>query len=418
MITTTSLLLVIITLAATAYFVLFPVAKRSADDLAALVVLSAQTWVELPPEARPDLEIELLEHHSLRFTRDIFMLDEPPYFRPPYVYFLDEALKERLGEPFYLGGSQSHPGWHWIDIPMAGQQMRFGFTENRMGASPSKAIISITLSLVLLAVIAALLLSIRITRPLVNFSRAITTVGRGEKAKIQETGPQELKLLAENFNEMSKEVSQLLENRTVLLAGISHDLRTPITRMHLALEMIPDLKDSNLGRGIYANLKEMEVLLSDTMQIAKGINQEELCATCDLTELVSEVVEAHRHLDIDINWAPASEAEVSLPCASLKRVIANLLGNAIRYGDGHPVDIQLEVSRRPTIIIRDHGSGIPEDKVDMVFQPFFRLEGSRALTTGGSGLGLAIVRQICDANSWVVTLSPATGGGTTATLIL
>ena len=417
LLTITSLLLVMITLASTAYFVLFPVAKRSADDLAALIVLSAQTWVELPPEARSDLEFELLNNHSLKVSREHFTLQNQPNF-PPYIYFLSRALKERTNEDIQVGSNPEYPSWHWVDILMADHRLRFGFTEDRINASPSKALFTTAISLIFLSIVSALLLSARLTRPLVDFSGAIKSVGKGQKALVNETGPTEIKILAEKFNAMSEQVSQLLENRTVLLAGISHDLRTPMTRMHLALEMMPELKDTDLGKEIYTNLKEMENLLGDTMQIARGIDQQERSEICNLTELITDVIDSQRHHEIIVNWTPPEKIELSLPCSSFKRVVLNLLSNAIRYGNGKPVTVELSQGDNPTIIIRDHGPGIPADKIDAVFQPFFRLEGSRATSTGGSGLGLAIVKQICDANSWTVTLSPGSGGGTIARLTL
>lgn len=414
----TYLLLLIVTITSIAYFILFPVARRSAEDLAALIVLSGQTWVELPPQVRPDLAAELMENHALKVTAELFELHDRA-FTPPYIQFLDDALRRRTHDSYRLGVSSNYDGWHWVDLPQAGQQLRFGFHESRLNANPSKAIFTIAFLLMALCVVSALLLSHSLTWPLRRFSAAISSLGRGEKTQLRETGPAEIKLLTHKFNDMSDEVVRLLNNRTVMLAGISHDLRTPMTRMQLALAMMPEIGDNEMSQEVFSSLADMEKLIADTMQIAREIDQQEPALDCDLAKLVSEVVASQCHHNVAINWHPSMNIVIPLPRSSLMRVLTNLLENAILYGGGEPVSVgQSGTPERPVISIIDRGPGIPRDQLDAVFQPFFRLEGSRAVTTGGSGIGLAIVQQICNANSWQVSLTPGEDGGTIATLAL
>ncbi|MBL4679557.1 MAG: HAMP domain-containing protein [Pseudomonadales bacterium] len=419
MLVASSLLLTMVSLIAIIYFVLYPIANRSADDLAALVVLYAQTWAELPPDARPELARELLENHQLKYSdksQNLVKINA----KPPYIYFLSEALDRRLDSQFILAKNTKTPDWYWIELTIEGHTHVLGFHQSRVDASPFKALTSIIATLLFLAIISALLIALTLTRPLRNLSLALRSVGQEDLAQINETGFEEIGEVARKFNEMSLEVHHLLENRTVLLAGISHDLRTPITRMHLLLEMIPEIRDSELSQDFYANLTDMEHLLRDTMIIARGISRQDPHTSCDLVQIIKEVT---LRQDSDGNIFTLNlpnSLDWSLPESSFKRVLTNLTENAIKYGGDEQINISLNsVEDHAEILIRDHGRGIPTEKLNLVFQPFFRLEGSRGPTTGGSGLGLAIVKQICDANAWKVSLETTSGGGgCTARLVI
>jgi two-component system osmolarity sensor histidine kinase EnvZ len=415
----TSLLLVVITLAATAWFVLIPVGKQAADDLAALLILSAQTWVEVPPETRPDLEQELLDSHRLRLSTESFPLSLPRP-TPPYLTILHHAIERRIGQPVAFGSHADHEGWYWVDLTIADHTLRFGFTHDRIGASPPFALLTIAIAILILAIATALIIALRLSRPLAVLSAATSAVGRGEKPlALPETGPDELKALAGNFNQMSQEVAELLENRTTLLAGLSHDLRTPLTRMRLALELLPEKEADELCSGLHQDVDEMDHLLHETLRLARGVGHGEKLQQRDLAEIISEVVAGCRQGNVPVKWAPGEPFTWSVPVTSLKRVLNNLLENAIRYGNNHPAAMELKQEKgSPVIRVLDRGPGIPEAMRSAVFRPFKRLENSRSTTTGGSGLGLAIVQQLCNAQGWEVSLQPRNGGGTVAVLRL
>ena len=414
----TSLLLVAITLASIAYYVLIPVAKRSGEDLAALLVLSAQTWVELPPEAQPDFEHELLKTHQLKLNSSspASPLSDPGY---PYLNILKEAVDTRIGQPVSVGYLPDHDSWFWVDIPMAGELLRFGFAKERIGARPPVALLTISVAVLILALITALTLALRMSKPLAALSQATTAIGKGEtQLALPETGPDELAMLARNFNRMSREVAELLENRTTLLAGVSHDLRTPLTRISLALELLPDIQDDELLAGLTDDVAAMDRLLNETLLLARGVENREALQELELSRVISEVVSSFRQDASPIDWEPDISLRWPIPVQVLKRVLDNLLTNAIRYGDGNPVTVKLAEETVPVIRILDRGPGIPDGMHTAVFRPFFRLENSRSMETGGSGLGLAIVQQLCIAQGWEITLQPRTGGGTEARLRL
>jgi two-component system osmolarity sensor histidine kinase EnvZ len=415
----TSLLLVAITLASIAYYVLIPVGKQSGEDLAALLILSAQTWVELPPEARPDLEYELLNTHQLKLVSSspLSPLSDPGY---PYLAMLNKTIDKRIGQPASVGYLPGHESWLWVDIPMADEQLRFGFPKERIGARPPIALLTISIAVLILALITALILAMRMSKPLAALSEATTAVGKGEtQLALPETGPDELVVLARNFNRMSREVVELLENRTTLLAGVSHDLRTPLTRISLALELLPDIQDEELISGLEKDVAEMDRLLKETLLLARGVEKRETLQELELCGIISEVVSLFRQEAVQIDWEPDINLRWPIPLQVLKRVLANLLSNAIRYGSGNPVTVELaEAGTVPVIRILDRGPGSPDGMHTAVFRPFFRLENSRSMETGGSGLGLAIVQQLCIAQGWEITLQTRPGGGTEACLRL
>ena len=415
----TSLLLVAITLASIAYYVLIPVGKQSGEDLAALLIFSAQTWVELPSEAQPDLEHELLNTHQLKLVSSSSLppLSDPGY---PYLAILNKAINKRIGQPVSVGYLPDNESWFWVDIPMADELLRFGFQKERIGAHLPTALLTISIALLVLALITALTLALRMSKPLAALSEATTAIGKGEtQLSLPETGPDELAVLARNFNRMSREVAELLENRTTLLAGVSHDLRTPLTRIGLALELLPDIQDKELISGLEKDVAEMDRLLNETLLLARGVEKREALQELELSGIISEVVSSFRQEASHIDWEPGIGLRWPIPVQVLKRVLDNLLANAIRYGDGNPVTVTLtEEDTVPLVRILDRGPGIPDGMHTAVFRPFYRLENSRSMETGGSGLGLAIVQQLCIAQGWDITLQPRTGGGTEARLRL
>ncbi len=399
-----------------------PVAERSADDLAGLVVLSAQTWVELPPETRAAFERELARRHGLRLTTvDVGATTDAPHFA--FRTQIEAALSRRVGVSIVLRGV---PGTTaaWLDIPVGGHDLRVGFFPDRYAVKPPLAAIAVVALGAFLSLLTALFLVRRITVPLARAAQAASQVGAGELPEpLPETGPAELAELARRFNTMAAEVRELLDNRTTLLAGISHDLRTPMTRLQLNLEMLRDApnparidranaNDARIDRAV-ADLAEMNRLITGYLALART-TQAEAKVRFDLADLLEEVA-----ADAGQAWSGATPCEVEAGRLAVRRIVSNLLQNAQRYGGGTPVELALECSDKlAQVIVRDAGSGIPDDQLEKVFRPFYRLETSRSQVTGGTGLGLAIVRQLAETNGWKVLLKNRATGGLEAVLAI
>lgn len=204
-----------------AFFIMLPLARRSADDLAGLMILSAQTWVELPPETRPAFELELRRNHALALRTDApaAAIDDG---HPWFFHLLEDALLKRTGSRQHLARERIDDGnWYWTSLPTGGRQLAVGVSEERIGAQPVMAFALALLGGLTLVGAVAVWLARRITAPLARLEQAVRRVGQGEAPQLlPETGPQELAELARRFNVMARQVRDLLGTRTTLLAGV------------------------------------------------------------------------------------------------------------------------------------------------------------------------------------------------------
>jgi two-component system osmolarity sensor histidine kinase EnvZ len=251
-----------------------------------------------------------------------------------------------------------------------------------------------------LSLLAALFLVSRLTVPLARAAAAARQVGAGQTpAPLPETGPSELVELARRFNRMVREVRELLDNRTTLLAGISHDLRTPMTRLRLNLELQREAPASERIDRALADLEAMNRLVSAYMELARSARPEDR-EVCDLAAVLAELA-----TESGVSWKGGTPCPVTVAPLALRQVLRNLLENARRYGGAATPELLLDcAASHARIVVRDFGPGIPEAELDKVFRPFYRLEASRSAATGGSGLGLAIARQLADSQGWRLEL--------------
>ena len=415
----------LLTAAVALVFILLPLAQRAADDLVGLMVLSAQTWAELPPATRPVFEDELLRTHRLALRPDM-----PP---PPdtglrhgfYVRFLELALERRAGrEMFLVEDSGPDDGrWLWTAVTAGDRSIGVGFAVARLQTNPLVALALATIGGVLLVAVLAWWLAQRIAQPIARLEAAAAQLAVGARpALLPETGPRELADLARHFNRMAVQVRELADARTTLFAGISHDLRTPLARMRLALEMLSIRPDSELLRRMEADIEQMNALIAQLLDIARGLANEpaQTLALCDWLE---QRVQLHRAaasaagatLQVDCDRG----LQVQVPPGVLGRAVDNLIDNALRYAPG-PIDVvaQSGTGRAGQAMVRigvlDRGPGVPADQLEAVFRPFHRIEASRSPATGGFGLGLAVVRQLATAHGWRASLAPRDGGGLAA----
>ena len=224
---------------------------------------------------------------------------------------------------------------------------------------------------------------------------------------LPETGPPELREAARAFNEMQHRIIQLLENRTEMLAAISHDLRTPLTTVRLRAETIeePDIR----GR-ILATLAEMDRMLAATLAFAREGADCEPVSTTDLGALLDAICDDL--CDAGHNATCSMESGILLQCRpiALRRALGNLIENAARYGRKAEVSAGVD-ARTAAITIDDEGPGIPPAEMERVFLPFYRLDASRNRETGGLGLGMSIAKTIIEANGGAITLVNREGGG-------
>lgn len=254
-----------------------------------------------------------------------------------------------------------------------------------------------------------------ITRPLAALATAADAVGRGTAIQpLKERGARELKRATRAFNAMQERLNRYLDSRTRVLAAMSHDLRTPITRLRLRVESI---EDEALRTRCVEDLDEMTRMVRGALSVFRGLNDEEPSVAVDLDALLAELQRRYA----EVNATVAIEGRVAAPFAgkplALKRCLGNLVDNALQYGERATIAVT-DSADELTIRVLDDGPGIPEAELERVFEPFYRLESSRNRGTGGTGLGLSIARDVAQAHGGSLTLANRSDGGLEARLVL
>jgi len=333
-----------------------------------------------------------------------------------YYPYRSEQMSELLGGPAEVRISQGDEYLFWIRPPQAPKLWvkipLLGLEEANF--SPLIFFLGI---IGVLSVAGGWLFVRQLNRPLKSLQRAAEDVGRGDFPKpLTEHGTSEIMAVTQAFNHMSKGIKQLEDDRNLLMAGISHDLRTPLTRIRLASEMMSDLDDF-LKDGIENDIDDMNNIIDQFIDYLRHDSKDK-AELSDLNVLVAEVLNvetpANRHIIFTANDCPL----IPLRHVAVKRALANLIQNALRYTQG---DIEVITGHDKEkgfayFIVNDQGEGIPDADIEHLFQPF--TQGDKARGTEGSGLGLAIIKRIVDTHGGRVELSNKPTGGLQAKVYL
>jgi signal transduction histidine kinase len=231
---------------------------------------------------------------------------------------------------------------------------------------------------------------------------------------IAETGPIEVAETSRAFNKMQRRIQRFVEDRTRLLAAVSHDLKTPLTRLRLRVDL---LEDEEVGEKIRRDLDDMQAMVEATLDFMRGAESREESQPLDLMALIESLRDNANEGGERVRLGGRIESPYRGRPLALKRCIGNLLDNALRYGG--KADIKPRDSEDAVILtIADNGPGIPPEALDKVFEPFFRLEGSRARESGGTGPGLSIACNIARSHGGELVLRNRPQGGLIAELTL
>lgn len=256
------------------------------------------------------------------------------------------------------------------------------------------------------------------TRPLAQLARAADGLGPDlQPSRMEVGGPEEVARAASAFNAMQDRISKYMTERMQILASVSHDLQTPITRMRLRTELMdadPAQRDI-----ILRDLQQMEEMVREGVTYARAAHGgSEQMRSLDLDAFLDSLVLDYQDLGKPVTLQGALGAPLTTRPLALRRVLGNLIDNAIKYGGNAEVVVAPAGSGGAEILVLDRGPGIPQELLEAVFQPFYRVEASRNRETGGTGLGLAIARQLAQALGATLTLSNREGGGLQAKLTL
>ena len=262
-----------------------------------------------------------------------------------------------------------------------------------------------------LPVVLALQLAVRLaTRPLNQLARAADALGPDLKGeRLNESGPSEVARAARAFNAMQDRIAQYMAERMQILASISHDLQTPITRMRLRVDV---MDDDAQGAKLRQDLIEMEHLVKEGVAYARTLHgTDEAARRIDLDALLDSIVCDYTDAGQDVALHSGGPLALVTRPKALRRIVGNLVDNALKFAGAAEIDVQAASGGGAVIAVRDRGPGIPDDQLDAVFEPFRRVETSRNRETGGTGLGLAIARQLALAMGGTLTLRNRTDGG-------
>lgn len=244
-------------------------------------------------------------------------------------------------------------------------------------------------------------------RSIRRLAKAAESFGRGEEDKdYKPQGALEVRQAGNAFLRMKERISRFIQQRTDMLAGISHDLRTPLTRMKLQLAMAKHMPEK---ASLEEDIDEMEAMLNEYVDFLRGVGHEKPVEV-QLRDFLRDIVKDYMHYSADVDFHASDNPILLLRKQALKRCISNLINNAIRYSSRVVVNLE-KLPDAVIITVDDNGPGIPPEQYEAVFQPFYRLDSSRNHETGGAGLGLAIVRDIVQSHGGEIALDKSALGG-------
>jgi signal transduction histidine kinase len=274
----------------------------------------------------------------------------------------------------------------------------------------------LALGVLLAAVLLLSFFAVRwVTRPLHVLATAAEALGRDiHSPKLPEDGPREIRQAAHAFNTMQERLSRFLADRTRILAAMSHALKTPITRMRLRADL---MDDEEMRKHFEGDLKEMEAMVTHTLEFMRGLGGGEQRQPVNVMAMLESLQSDNEAMGRCVRIEGRAHAPYIGVVSLLKRCLANLVDNAVLYGERATVKVEDSASAL-TIRVRDEGPGVPETELEQVFEPFYRLEGSRSRATGGTGLGLAIARNIARGHGGDIILHNLQAGGLEAVLTL
>lgn len=282
-------------------------------------------------------------------------------------------------------------------------------------AQPEHATLLSTTAMAFGILVLGLLVVRLIARPLRELSNAADRIGRpGQTVTVPEEGPREVRQAAQAFNRMQARIDRLIADRTQALAAVSHDLRTPLARLRLRAGF---LDDAETQRQIDADLDEMDAMIGSTLAYLRGDEEQEEVRSADIAAMLQTLCGNAEDMGKSVIYEGPPQARLPCRAIALKRAFANIIDNAVKYGTSARVTLS-DLGRELVVHVDDAGPGVPEEQLERVFQPFYRLEHSRNRRTGGSGLGLAIARQAVGRHGGSVTLQNLTGGGLRASIRL
>lgn len=391
-----------------------PRSRELAQQTISTVNLTRAALVNADPVLRRQLLIELNDTEGLRVfpvtaSERVEALPDDPLFER-----VAQKVRESLGGETRFAYSHDGEDGFWVSFFIDEDEFWVMLPRERFEPVFGLQWLGWLGAVLLLSLIGAWFIASNIARPLAAMRRAAIRLGRGQPHEpLPEAGAHELRTVAAAFNRMATNLDGMERERAMVLAGISHDLRTPLSRLRLALEMSG--ADSQTADAMIADIDEIDSIIGQFLDFARGTNEQK--EQNDLGGLLDELGEHYTRIGKDVRLVPHPVAPLPFARMAVRRAIANLIDNALRYA-GEPVELEAVVNADTVAVeVRDEGPGIPANEVERLKRPFTRLDDSRA-GAGGSGLGLAIVERTALAHGGRLELLQRTPRGLVARLVL
>jgi two-component system osmolarity sensor histidine kinase EnvZ len=387
-----------------------PRARQVAQQIASVVNLTRAALVTANPSRRLELLQQLSREEGIQVYSGHPGERVSPLPQRPFLELVAAEIKRQLGASTRLAVSRDGVRGAWVSFDIDGDEYWVFMPRSRLERNDPLRWLGWGALVLALALIGAFLIVARVNRPLRQLAVAADQIGHGRTPQpVAETGPEEIRTLARAFNQMSADLKRLDDERALLLAGVSHDLRTPLSRIRLGLEMM-DEKGAGLKAGMVQDVEDIDAAINQFLDFARITEGEAVVSDGDLNALAREVCDRYSRSGkpLTARFAPRLPPLALRPVA-VQRLIANLVDNALRHGGG-TVELETAIEDgRVTIEVLDRGPGIPAQEAERMLRPFTRLDTARS--SAGSGLGLAIVDRIARLHGGSVQLLPRDGGG-------
>jgi two-component system osmolarity sensor histidine kinase EnvZ len=387
-----------------------PRARQTAQQIASVVNITRWALISADPAKRYELLAELSQSEGIQVY-----VSEPRerIARLPERAFIQEVaneLRRQLGPATQITLTRSGVRGVWVSFPIDKEQFWVYMPRSRLERNEPLRWLGWGALVLVLALGGAYLIVSLINRPLRELTRASGQMGRGRMPQpVTEKGPSEIATLARAFNQMAHDLKRLDDERALLLAGVSHDLRTPLSRIRLATEMMDDKGDPDLRNGVVQDIEEIDTAIGQFLDFARLRDAEAAVPASDLNALARNVVGRYTRSHRAVRLEAGTVRPLALRPVATQRLVANLIDNALRHARSEVEVATFEEGDKAVIEVLDRGPGIPPDAAEHMLQPFTRLDTARG--GSGTGLGLAIVDRVAGMHGGSVKLLPREGGG-------
>jgi two-component system osmolarity sensor histidine kinase EnvZ len=392
-----------------------PRANQIAAQVISIVIITRSALTHSAPDSRRELLFDLASNEGIR----VYPREGTDVVKPPpdtaLMPAIQASVKARLGNDTSFAGRVNDLAGFWVSFKIEDDEYWLMLERERVERTSGIQWLGWATVTLLLSLLGAVFISRLINQPLARLTAATRAIAKGQQPEpLPEKGPTEIREANRSFNQMTEDLNRIESDRAVILAGISHDLRTPISRMLLEVEMA-DLPDE-ARQGMQSDLAQMDAIIGQFLDYAKPADSASFTPIALDALLADAARDAARLPDVRINTGIAEGIEIQGNTTDLKRVIDNLIENARRYGKTAKtgcadIDINCRMEGGTAIIeIADHGIGVPEGEMEHLLRPFTRMDAARG-QANGAGLGLAIVDRVVLRHGGKLRLTNRSGGG-------